>query len=105
MSDAANVAAGAPTPVPSPGVPRMPKLNRRFRMQWEETQKCYVLLYPEGMIRLNGSAGEILKCCDGATSVDTIITTLEQKFNMPSLKSDVENLLAHAYEQDWIQES
>ena len=84
-------------------VPTLPKLNRRYRMQWEETQDCYVLLYPEGMIRLNGSAGEILKCCDGATPVGTIITTLEQKFNMPSLKNDVESLLAHAYEQDWIQ--
>ena len=89
----------------SPVIPAMPRLNRRMRMQWEEAQKCYVLLYPEGMVRLNGSAGEILKCCDGATAVGDIIATLEQKFNMPSLRNDVENLLAHAYEQDWIQES
>ncbi len=89
-------------PMPA-SVPAMPRLNRRMRMQWEETQNCYVLLYPEGMVRLNGSAGEILKCCDGATSVEAIIATLEQKFNMPSLKNDVESLLAHAYEQDWIQ--
>jgi pyrroloquinoline quinone biosynthesis protein D len=89
-------------PLP-PVVPSMPRLNRRMRMQWEEAQNCYVLLYPEGMVRLNGSAGEILKCCDGATSVAAIIATLEQKFNMPALKNDVESLLAHAYEQDWIQ--
>lgn len=84
-------------------LPAMPKLNRRFRMQWEETQNCYVLLYPEGMVRLNGSAGEILKCCDGATPVQEIVRTLEQKFNMPSLQKDVEGLLEHAFEQDWIQ--
>ncbi|HEY4542095.1 MAG TPA: pyrroloquinoline quinone biosynthesis peptide chaperone PqqD, partial [Noviherbaspirillum sp.] len=26
-----------------------PKLSRLFRMQWEEAQSAYVLLYPEGM--------------------------------------------------------
>ncbi len=85
--------------------PSTPRLNRRMRMQWEETQQCYVLLYPEGMVRLNGSGGEILKCCDGATSVPDIIAALEQKFNMPSLQADVESLLAHAYEKDWIQQA
>ena len=38
-----------------------PKLARLFRMQWEEAQGAYVLLYPEGMVKLNQSAGEILK--------------------------------------------
>ena len=83
-------------------MPTMPRLNRRYRMQWEEAQKCFVLLYPEGMIRLNDSAGEILQCCDGATPVADIVSKLEEKFNMPSLKDDVEHLLAHAYAQDWI---
>lgn len=83
-------------------LPLLPRLNRRMRMQWEPVQNCYVLLYPEGMVRLNGSAGEILQCCDGATTVAAIVTTLEQKFHR-SLKQDVESLLAHAYQQDWIQ--
>ena len=83
-------------------VPHMPRLNRGFRLQWEAAQDCHVLLYPEGMIRLNRSAGEILQCCDGATSVDTIIATLEQKFNMPGLRHDIEALLAHAFTEDWI---
>ena len=85
--------------------PTMPCLNRRIRMQWEEAQQCHVLLSPEGMVRLNGSAGEILKCCDGKTSVPDIIGNLERQFNMPSLKNDVESLLAHAFEKDWIQEA
>ena len=38
---------------------------RGFRLQWEPAQKAHVLLYPEGMVKLNGSAGEILKRCDG----------------------------------------
>ena len=35
--------------------------ERRFRLQWEPAQDCHVLLYPEGMVKLNQSAGEILK--------------------------------------------
>ena len=34
-----------------------PAIERGFRLQWEEAQNAHVLLYPEGMIKLNGSAG------------------------------------------------
>ena len=83
-------------------LPVSPALNRRFRMQWEESQQCNVLLYPEGMIKLNGSAGEILKCCDGVATVDQIIDTLEAKFNTTGLRADVEAMLAHAFQENWI---
>jgi pyrroloquinoline quinone biosynthesis protein D len=84
-------------------LPDMPRLNRRFRMQWEEAQQAHVLLYPEGMVRLNQSAGEILKRCDGATTVDDIVAQLEQQFHTSGLHDDVVDLLAHALGQDWIQ--
>ena len=86
----------------SPDLPVTPALNRRFRMQWEESQQCNVLLYPEGMIKLNGSAGEILKCCDGKATVEQIVSMLEAKFNTTGLRADVEALLAHAYQENWI---
>ena len=31
-----------------------------MRLQWEPAQEAHVLLYPEGMVKLNGSAGAIL---------------------------------------------
>ena len=83
-------------------IPDMPRLNRRFRMQWEEAQQAHVLLYPEGMVRLNQSAGEILKRCDGATTVDDIVAQLERDFNTNGLRGDVLDLLAHAFDKDWI---
>jgi pyrroloquinoline quinone biosynthesis protein D len=83
-------------------LPDMPRLNRRFRMQWEEAQQAHVLLYPEGMVRLNQSASEILKRCDGATTVDDIVLQLEQQFNTGGLRNDVLDMLAHALEKDWI---
>ena len=42
-----------------------PAIGRGLRLQWEPAQNAHVLLYPEGMIKLNGSAGEIMKRCDG----------------------------------------
>ena len=66
-----------------------PKLARLFRMQWEEAQGAYVLLYPEGMVKLNQSAGEILKRCDGERDVQAIITDIEHTFNATGLEKDV----------------
>ena len=82
--------------------PTIPVIHRRFRLQWEPAQDNHVLLYPEGMVKLNASAGEILKCCDGATTVDQIVATLEEKFQATGLRADIEGLLEHAYHQKWI---
>jgi pyrroloquinoline quinone biosynthesis protein D len=82
--------------------PDTPAVSRRFRLQWEEAQQGYVLLYPEGMVKLNVSAGEILKCCDGQTTVNDIVAALEAKFGTTGLRTDIEGLLAHAYQQKWI---
>jgi pyrroloquinoline quinone biosynthesis protein D len=83
-------------------IPATPAIARHFRLQYEEVQQAYVLLYPEGMVKLNASAGEILKCCDGATTLDQIVTTLEEKFQTSGLRADIEGLLAHAAQQRWI---
>jgi pyrroloquinoline quinone biosynthesis protein D len=79
-----------------------PKLARLFRMQWEEAQGAYVLLYPEGMVKLNQSAGEILKRCDGERDVQAIITDIEQTFNATGLEKDVTGFIEIATERGWI---
>ncbi len=79
-----------------------PKLARLFRMQYEEAQQAYVLLYPEGMVKLNQSASEILKRCDGQRDVKAIIADIEQTFNATGLEKDVTGFLALASENGWI---
>ncbi len=79
-----------------------PKLARLFRMQYEEAQQAYVLLSPEGMVKLNQSAGEILKRCDGERDVQAIITDIEQTFNATGLEKDVTGFLEIATERGWI---
>ena len=80
----------------------IPKLARLFRMQYEEAQQAYVLLYPEGMVKLNQSASEILKRCDGERDVQAIIADIEQAFNATGLEKDVTGFLEIALERGWI---
>lgn len=81
----------------------VPALNRMFRFQWEPAQDFYVLLYPEGMVQLNGPAGEILALVDGQRSVADIIKALETKFTgVEGIASDIIEFLGDAHEQHWI---
>jgi coenzyme PQQ biosynthesis protein PqqD len=73
-----------------------------FRFQWEEAQQAYVLLYPEGMVKLNASAGEILKRCDGKRSLADIVCDLKQAFPDADLEADVQEFLEGAHERGWI---
>lgn len=73
-----------------------------FRFQWEEAQQTHVLLYPEGMITLNPSAGEILKRCDGSLTAEGIVKELQQQFPDADLSADVYEFLEIAHERGWI---
>jgi len=79
-----------------------PAVGRGFRLQWEAAQNAHVLLYPEGMIKLNGSAGEILKRCDGATTIADITADLEQVFAASNLTDDVMRFVTMAVEKKWL---
>jgi pyrroloquinoline quinone biosynthesis protein D len=78
------------------------ELQRQYRFQWEPAQQAHVLLYPEGMVKLSGSAGEILKRVDGTRSLDQIVQDLEQTFPGVDLRNDVIEFLEAAYGKGWI---
>ena len=78
-------------------------LHHRF--QWEEAQNCYVILFPEGMVKLNGGAGEVLNLVDGKRTVAEIITALKAKFSdVPDLESDIIGMLELAIEKAWLRQ-
>ena len=79
-----------------------PRVAKLFKLQWEEVQKSWVLLYPEGMVKLNGTAGEIMSRLDGATSIEALIAKLEQQFGATGLQTDVLNFLTMAQRQAWV---
>lgn len=85
------------------GLDARPRVATHFRLQWEEVQKSWVLLYPEGMVKLNGSAGEIMHRLDGMKSVQSVITELERQFGATDLAPDVLDFLAIAQGQGWVE--
>lgn len=83
---------------------QIPTLRRGFRLQWEPVQNCHVLLYPEGMIKLNESAGEILKLVDGQQNVAAIIGQLTERFpDVPGIDEDILAFMEVASAQFWIE--
>jgi pyrroloquinoline quinone biosynthesis protein D len=78
-------------------------IGKGFRLQWEPVQNAHVLLYPEGMVKLNGSAGEILRRCDGVRTLAEIVADLETTFNQTGLAPDVQDFVAYAREQGWLE--
>jgi pyrroloquinoline quinone biosynthesis protein D len=79
------------------------KLKSIFRLQWEPAQDAHVLLYPEGMVKLNQSAAEILKRCDGTRDIDTLIDELQKAFNAPDLGGEVRSFVAEAERRGWLE--
>jgi pyrroloquinoline quinone biosynthesis protein D len=55
------------------------------------------------MIKLNGSAGEIMKRCDGKRTVAEITAELEQTFAARGLAEDVESFVAMAVDKRWLE--
>jgi pyrroloquinoline quinone biosynthesis protein D len=78
-------------------------IAKPFRLQWEPAQNAHVLLYPEGMVKLNQSAGEILKRCDGTRELDALIAELEQAFNATGLGAEVRAFIADAHSRGWLE--
>ncbi|MBT2299638.1 pyrroloquinoline quinone biosynthesis peptide chaperone PqqD [Variovorax paradoxus] len=79
-----------------------PRIGPGFRLQWEPVQDRHVLLYPEGMVQLNGSAGEIMKRCDGESSIAAIVADLEQAFGTTGLDAEVRGFVELAAQQNWL---
>jgi len=81
---------------------RIPAIAPMFRLQWEPAQSCHVLLYPEGMVKLSASAGEIMRRIDGQRSIGAIIAELEAAYAGAELDDDVRNFMGQAHEHGWI---
>lgn len=82
--------------------PWKPRISLGHRLQWEEAQNAWVLLYPEGMVRLNQSAGEILRRCDGEREVSAIIHELEEAFKVNGIADQVQAMLAEGARRGWV---
>ncbi len=76
-------------------------LHHRF--QWEEAQQSYVILFPEGMVKLHGGAGEILKRVDGKATVGDIVADLKTTFpDAENIEADIMGMFDLAVGKAWL---
>jgi len=80
-----------------------PRWRPGYRFQYEPAQKGHVLLYPEGMIKLNDSAALIGGLIDGERDVAAIIGELAKQFpDVPEIGDDIEQFMEVARAEHWI---
>jgi len=63
------------------------------RLRYDEVREEHVLLVPEGAVRLNPTAAEVLELCDGERSLDDIVGTLSARYEGADLDADVRELV------------
>jgi pyrroloquinoline quinone biosynthesis protein D len=70
-----------------------PRLVTGARLRYDEVREEHVLLIPEGVVRLNPTAAEVLELCDGERSLDDIVGALSGRYDGADLRDDVVELV------------
>jgi coenzyme PQQ biosynthesis protein PqqD len=66
-----------------------PRLATGARLRYDEVREEHLLLVPEGAVRLNPSAVEVLELCDGEHSLDEILGVLSERYDGTDVSADV----------------
>jgi pyrroloquinoline quinone biosynthesis protein D len=78
-------------------------LAHHHRFQWEEAQQNYVILFPEGMVKLHGGAGEVLKRLDGKATVGDVVTDLKATYpDADEIENDVIGMFDLGVSKGWL---
>jgi pyrroloquinoline quinone biosynthesis protein D len=70
-----------------------PRLATGARLSYDDVREEHVLLIPEGAVRLNPTAAQVLELCDGARSLDDIVGALSARYDGADLRDDVVELV------------
>jgi pyrroloquinoline quinone biosynthesis protein D len=77
------------------------EIDPMYLFRWEEPQQAYVLLYPEGVVKVNETGAAILKLCDGINTVTEVISELNDKYTT-DVTDSVNKFLEVAHAKGWI---
>ena len=70
-----------------------PRLVTGARLQYDEVREEHLLLVPEGAVRLNPTAAEVLGLCDGERSLEEIVGVLSERYDGSDVGDDVRGLV------------
>jgi pyrroloquinoline quinone biosynthesis protein D len=72
---------------------KRPRLAIGARLRYDDVREEHVLLVPEGVVRLNPTAAEVLELCDGERSLEEIVGALSSRYQGADLGDDVRELV------------
>jgi pyrroloquinoline quinone biosynthesis protein D len=70
-----------------------PRLVTGARLSYDDVREEHVLLIPEGAVRLNPTAAQVLELCDGERSLDDIAGVLSERYDGADVRDDVVELV------------
>ena len=70
-----------------------PRLVTGARLRYDEVREEHLLLIPEGAVRLNPTAAQVLELCDGERSLDDIVGALSARYDGADVRDDVVELV------------
>jgi pyrroloquinoline quinone biosynthesis protein D len=70
-----------------------PRLATGARLSYDDVREEHLLLIPEGAVRLNPTAAQVLELCDGERSVDDIAGALSERYDGADVRDDVVELV------------
>jgi pyrroloquinoline quinone biosynthesis protein D len=81
-----------------------PSLARGVRVQTDRKTGELLLLFPEGVLHVSETAGDILNRCDGRSTVSTIISDLAAEYEAAPeiIRKDVLDSLLDLYQRKLV---
>ena len=79
-----------------------PRLVDGARLQYDDVRDEHLLLVPEGAVRLNETAAQVLELCDGRRSLDEIAAALSQRYSGAVVGADVRELVGGLVEHGLV---
>ena len=70
-----------------------PRLAIGARLSYDDVREEHILLIPEGAVRLNPTAAQVLELCDGERSLDDIAAALSERYEGADVRDDVVELV------------
>jgi pyrroloquinoline quinone biosynthesis protein D len=84
-----------------------PVLPRHTKLKFDETRQVWVILAPERVLAPDEIAVEVLKLCDGVSSVAKIVDQLAEKYAAPreAIAADVIVMLQDLADKGFLTEA
>jgi pyrroloquinoline quinone biosynthesis protein D len=79
----------------------VPRLWRLARLEYDTVRQRHVLLYPEGAVLLNDTGAAILELCDGARTIDDIVSILSERYHT-DVSADVNEYLSQMADRELV---